>query len=112
MRCGSRRDWATVAAIASGPAGCAPPAVDVVQRPAPDAKPILCMARGPGIMTRGDCVTDPSVTELQEVRCGPAEAQFRVLARVATQRRCPTRTEPAVAARALPRAAVVCLRRR
>ena len=111
VRCGSRRDWATVAAMASGPARCSPPAVDVVQRPAPAAEPILCLARGPGIMTRGDCVTDPSVTELQEVRCGAAEAQFRVLARVATQRRCPARTEPAVAARALPRAAVVCLRR-
>jgi len=109
--CGSAKDWATVAAIAVTPARCTPPAVDFVARPTDVSRPIVCLARGPGVMTRGDCVTDQSVTQLLEVRCGSPEAAYRVVARVAAPRRCPARAQPALVPQALPRAAVACLRR-
>jgi hypothetical protein len=109
--CGSPRDWATVAAIAVNRAHCAAPAVDFLTRPTNSSKPILCLARGPGVMTAGDCVTDQFVTELLEVRCGSPEAAFRVAARVAARGRCAARAESALVPRALPEAAVACLRR-
>jgi hypothetical protein len=109
--CGSARDWATVAATAVNRAHCTPPAVDFLTRPTNSSKPILCLAHGPGVMTAGDCVTDQSVTELLEVRCGSPEAAFRVVARVAGRGRCPARAESVLAPRALPEAAVACLRR-
>lgn len=109
--CGSGRDWATVAALAASPARCAPPAVDFTTRPADSPAPIVCLARGPGVMTRGDCVTDQSVTQLVEVRCGSPEAAFRVVARVAAPGRCRSHDESALVPRGLPRAAVACLRR-
>jgi hypothetical protein len=109
--CGSAGDWATVAATAVNRAHCDPPAVDFLTRPTNSSRPVLCLARGPGVMTRGDCVTDQSVTELLEVRCGSPEAAFRVVARVAARRRCPARAEAVPAPRALPEAAVACLRR-
>jgi hypothetical protein len=109
--CGSGRDWATVAALAASPARCAPPAVDFTTRPADSSDPIVCLARGPGVMTRGDCVTDQSVTQLVEVRCGSPEAAFRVVARVAAPGRCRSHDESALVPRGLPRAAVACLRR-
>jgi hypothetical protein len=109
--CGSPRDWATVASIAVNRAHCAPPAVDFVTRPTNSSKPILCLARGPGVMTAGDCVTDQFVTELLEVRCGSPEAAFRVVARVASRGRCRAGAESVLVPRALPAAAVACLRR-
>jgi hypothetical protein len=109
--CGSAKDWATVAAITVNPARCARSAVDFVTRPTDSSRPIVCLARGPGVMTRGDCVTDQSVTQLLEVRCGSPEAAFRVVARVASPRRCRSRADSAVVPRALPQAAVACLRR-
>jgi hypothetical protein len=110
-RCGSARDWATVAAITVSAARCAPPAVDFVTRLADSSHPIVCLARGRGVMTPGDCVTDQSVTQLVEVRCGSPEAAFRVVARVAAPSRCRSRDDSALVPRALPRAAVACLRR-
>jgi hypothetical protein len=109
--CGSPRDWATVASIAVNRAHCVPPAVDFVTRPTNSSKPILCLARGPGVMTAGDCVTDQFVTELLEVRCGSPGAAFRVVARVASRARCRAGAESVLVPRALPEAAVACLRR-
>jgi hypothetical protein len=109
--CGSARDWATVAAIAVNPARCAPPAVDFVTRLPDSSHPIVCLAHGPGVMTPDDCVTDQSITQLVKVQCGSPEAAFRVVARVATPTRCRSHDESALVPRALPRAAVACLRR-
>jgi hypothetical protein len=109
--CRSARDWATVSAITVNPARCAPPAVDFLTRPTDLSHPIVCLTRGPGVMTPGDCVTDQSITQLVEVRCGSAEAAFRVVARVAARGRCRSHDESALVAQALPRAAVACLRR-
>ena len=105
--CGSPRAWATVSALAIDRAHCPPPAVDFVTRPASEPDPVLCLAEGRGIVTRGDCVTDPAVTELEKAPCGAPEAAYRVAARA--PRECPRGAEPVVAARALPRAAVACL---
>jgi hypothetical protein len=109
--CRSARDWATVAAITVNPARCPRPAVDFLTRPTDSSQPIVCLARGPGVMTPGDCATDQSVTQLLEARCGSPEAAFRVVARVAAPRRCPARAEAVLVPQALPRAAVACLRR-
>jgi hypothetical protein len=62
-------------------------------------------------MTAGDCVTDQFVTELLEVRCGSPGAAFRVVARVASRARCRAGAESVLVPRALPEAAVACLRR-
>ena len=110
-RCGSPRDWGKVAAIAVNRSRCPARAVDFLTRPTSSSKPILCLARGPGVMTAGDCVTDQSVTELVEVSCRSAEAAFRVLARVASRGRCAAGAESVPVPRALPEAAVACLRR-
>jgi hypothetical protein len=109
--CRSARNWATVATTAANPAHCAHPAVDYLARPTDSLKPIVCLARGPGVMTAGDCVTDQSVTQLLEVGCGSPAAAFRVVARVAARTGCPSGAEPVLLPRALPKAAVACLRR-
>jgi hypothetical protein len=62
-------------------------------------------------MTAGDCVTDQSVTQRLEVGCGSPAAAFRVVARVAARTGCPSGADPVLLPRALPKAAVACLRR-
>jgi hypothetical protein len=109
--CRSARNWATVSATAANPAHCPSPAVDYLTRPSDSLKPIVCLTRGPGVLTPGDCVTDQSVTQLLEVGCGSPAAAFRVVARVAARGRCRSHDESALVAQALPRAAVACLRR-
>jgi len=110
-RCGSSRHWATVSAITVNPARCPRPAIDYVQRPTSSPRSILCLSGGPGVITPGDCVTDQLVTDLLKVRCGSPEAAFRVVSRTASESRCPARTDTAFVPRALPRAAVACVRR-
>jgi hypothetical protein len=109
--CGSARNWATVSATAANPAHCPRPAVDYLTRPSDSLKPIVCLARGPGVLTPGNCVTDQSVTQLLEVGCGSPAAAFRVVARVAAPGSCASGGEPVLLPRALPKAAVACLRR-
>jgi hypothetical protein len=112
-RRGSRSEWATVAARTVTREQCPRAAVDTAEIRTGAANPVLCLARGPGIMARGDCVTDATVTELGKAPCGSPEAAFRVVARVAARSRCPARarSDTALAPRALPRAAVLCLSR-
>jgi hypothetical protein len=110
-RCGSAADWATVAAITTGRARCPRAALDVVTRATFAPERFLCLSGGPAVIERGDCVTDPQIAGLEEVRCGLPEAAYRVTDRVASRGRCPEGAEDALVQRALPRAAVACLRR-
>lgn len=109
--CGAANDWATVAALTADRLQCPPAAVDYVDRRGPLPDPILCLARGPGVVLRGDCLADDSFGPLPKVPCGSARARLRVAARTRAARLCPAGTRSALAPRALPQAAFACLRR-
>jgi len=87
--CGSATDYAKVAAIALASAQCPRSTVDTVRLATAADYRTACLVTGPGVMTKGDCVTDPVVTQFVEVRCDTPEAAFRVTARVAAVRACP-----------------------
>jgi hypothetical protein len=110
VACGTAGDWATVAMLTVDRLRCPPRAVDYVDRRGPLRQSILCLARGPGVLTRGDCLADDSFGPLPKVPCGSPQARLRVATRVRAARLCPARTQPALAPRALPQAAFACLR--
>ena len=110
-RCGSRAHWGTVAAVTTGRARCPRSALDVVTRATVAPERFVCLSGGPAVIERGDCVTDPQIAGLEEVRCGLPEAAYRVTDRVASRARCPAGAQDALVQRALPHAAVACLRR-
>lgn len=110
-RCGSPTEWATVSAITTSRGRCPRSALDVVSRATFEPDRFLCLSGGPGVIEPGDCVTDPLVTGLEEVRCGLPEAAFRVSKRVASRQACPAGAQFASVLHALPHAAVACLRR-
>jgi len=87
--CVSATDYAKVAAIALASAQCPRSTVDTVRLATAADYRTACLVTGPGVMTKGDCVTDPVVTQFVEVRCDTPEAAFRVTARVAAVRACP-----------------------